>query len=114
MAKLLDKLNGNKKHAIPVLNIGVLLAILGLGINISNKMTTQAEERGAIKTRVSEHAGKIEANRAYTDQETSRLEANKLGKEIFMMHTAQAALNQENIQKDIRGIDGKLDRLLEK
>ena len=104
MAKMLDKINGHKKHAIPVLNIAAMIAVVTVGMKLLDRADAQSAERGEVKTIAITALGQAKENKLFTEQESSYLRARKLNKEIFRLYTEQAAQSGQRIEQSLQNI----------
>lgn len=104
MKKILNKINGNKKHAIPVLNIAALIAVITVGIKLLDRADAQSVERGEVKTIAITALNEAKENRLFTEQETSKLEVEKLNKVVFRLYTEQAAQSSQRIEQSLKAI----------
>lgn len=104
MKKILSKINGHKKHAIPVLNIAVMLTVVGIGIKLLDRADAQSVERGEVKTLAIQAVNNSKENTLYIKQEVSDLRVTKLNADIFRLYTEQAAESGKRIEKGLGAI----------
>ena len=102
MGKILKKMNGSKKHALPILNIAAIGLVLTMGWKVLGKVEATSAERAEVKAVAVGADLKARKARLYAEQEVSQLEIKKLDKDLFIQYTEHSEKAFDELKEEGR------------